>query len=105
MVLMGVTTMGLSAQTQGALLRMRNRRVARQILQSLTAWSTGLTVTEGEYVSSENGTSPWLATSSGTTGATAPTGQGAFNDGGVQWVRADIQSLLTFKFTGAPTPA
>jgi hypothetical protein len=97
--------MGLSATMQGALLRNRNRRIERQILQSLTPWSSGLVVTAGQYVSSENTTSVWLATSSGTTGATAPTGQGAFNDGGVQWVRADIQSLLTFKFTGAPTPA
>jgi hypothetical protein len=97
--------MALSTQVQGALLRMRNRRITRVILQSLTPWSPGLVVTAGEYVSSENGTSPWLATSSGTTGALAPTGQGAFNDGGVEWIRVDIQSLLTFKYSGAPTPA
>ena len=97
--------MSITAQTQGALLRMRNRRITRQILQSLTAWSSGLPVMEGEYVSSENGTSPWLAMSSGTTGASAPTGSGSFNDGGVTWVRADIQSLLTYRYSGAPTPA
>ena len=97
--------MGLSAQTQGAMLRMRNRRITRLILQSLTAWRTGLAVTEGQYVSSENGTSPWLATSNGTTGVTAPTGRGSFNDGGVTWVRADVQSLLTYRYSGAPTPA
>lgn len=95
----------LSATTQGALLRMRNRRMTRVILQSLTRWSPGLVVTEGQYVSSENGTSPWLAQNSGTTGATAPTGAGLQSDGVVTWLRVDVQSLLTFKYTGAPTPA
>jgi hypothetical protein len=89
---------------QGALYFNRRRRKANAILASLTAWSSGLTVTAGQYVSSESGTSPWLATSSGTTGATAPSGQGSFNDGGVLWVRADILALLQFLFTGAPTP-
>jgi hypothetical protein len=97
--------MGLSAQVQGALLRMRNRRLTRLILQGLTPWSSGLTVTTGDYVSSENGTSAWRATSSGTSGTNAPTGQGAFNDGAVSWVRVDVQSLLTYRYTGAPTPA
>lgn len=96
----------LSATTQGALLRNRNRRMTRIILQNLTPWSPGLVVTAGQYVSSENGTAPWLATSSGISGATAPTGpMRTFNDGGVTWVRADIQSLLTYRYSGAPTPA
>jgi hypothetical protein len=97
-------TMGLTAQTQGALLRMRNRRITRQLLESLTPWSHGLSVVDGQLVSSENGNSPWLATSTGTTGTNAPTGQGAFNDGAVSWVRVDVQSLLTYRYTGAPTP-
>lgn len=95
----------MDATTQGALLRNRNRRITRQILQSLTPWTTGLTVTAGQYVSSENGTSPWVARNSGVTGATAPTGQGAVSDGVVTWVRADIQSLLQFNYSGAPSPA
>jgi hypothetical protein len=94
----------MDATTQGALLRNRNRRITRQILQSLTPWTTGLTVTAGQYVSSENGTTPWLAQNSGVTGATAPTGQGVVSDGVVLWQRIDIQSLLQFKFNGAPSP-
>lgn len=97
--------MAYSAQMQGALLRARNRRITRQILQGLTAWRTGLVVTAGQYVSSENGTTPWIAATSGTTGASGPTGQGViFDDGGVSWARVEIQSLLQFKFTKAPTP-
>jgi hypothetical protein len=97
--------MAISAQMQGALLRARKRRIARQILQSLTPWSHGLIVTAGQYVSSENGTSAWLAVTSGTTGTQSPTGQNVlFNDGGVDWTRADVQSLLQYQYSGAPTP-
>jgi hypothetical protein len=98
--------MAFSAQTQGALVRNRNRRITRQILQSLTPWSSGLVVTEGQLVSSENQTSAWTAQSSGTTGATAPTQVNGYsvNDGGVVWVLTDIQSLLQYRYSGAPTP-
>jgi len=93
----------MDATMQGALYRNRRRRQSRQILQSLTPWSSGLVVTAGQYVSSENGTAAFKATTSGTTGATSPTGQ-TTNDGGVIWVRADIQSLLQFLNTSPPTP-
>lgn len=82
----------------------RRRRMANIVLQQLTPWSSGLDVTAGDYVSSESGNSPWLATSSGTTGDRPPYGQGAFSDGGVDWVRADIMSLLQFLYTGVPSP-
>lgn len=97
----------MDAQMQGALFRARKRRIARQILQSLTPWSgPGLSVTAGQYVSAENGTSAWLAVTSGTTGADAPTGQAIlFSDGEVSWTRADVQSLLKYQYSGAPTPA
>lgn len=95
----------ISTQTQGALYRSRRRRLSRLILQSLTPWSSGLSVSAGQYVSSENATSAWVAQSSGTTGASEPTGQGSFNDGGVTWTLADIPSLLAFLYAGAPTPA
>jgi hypothetical protein len=94
----------MSAVISAALYYNRRRRKANVILASLTPWASGLPVSSGQYVSSENGTSPWLATSSGTAGATAPSGQGAFNDGGVTWIRTDIQALLQYLFTGAPTP-
>lgn len=98
--------MAYTAQMQGALLRARKRRIARQILQSLTPWSSGLVVSAGQYVSAENQTSAWLAVTSGTTGASSPTGQAVlFDDGGVSWTRADVQSLLQYQYSGAPTPA
>ena len=82
----------------------RRRRLANIVMHSLTPWRAGLVVTAGEYVTSENGNAPFLATSSGTTGSTAPAGAGAINDGGVHWVRADAMSLLTYLYRGAPTP-
>ena len=96
--------MAISSAQQAALYYARRRRLAVTVMQTLTPWSHGLVVTAGQYVTSENGNAPFLATSSGTTGATAPAGAGAINDGGVNWVRADIQSLLQFLYSGAPTP-
>lgn len=92
-----------NAAQQGALYRNRRHRLSRVILQSLTPWRTGLVVIVGQYVSSENGTSAYEATTSGTTGATAPTGRST-NDGGVTWVKVGVQALLRFLNTGAPTP-
>jgi hypothetical protein len=51
-------------------------------------------VAAGQYVSSENGTAAFEATSSGTTGATFGVG--------VTFVRAYIQSL--FRMSSVPTP-
>ena len=97
--------MNYSPQMQGSLLRARKRRIARQILQSLTAWTSGLSVQAGQYVSSENGTSAWLAATTGTTGSQAPTGQAVlFDDGGVSWTRADLPSLLKYQYVSPPTP-
>lgn len=93
-----------SAQTQGGLYYARRRRKATGLLQSLTKWSHGLTVESGQYVSSENGTSAWQATTNGTSGTTAPTGQGLVDDGGVEWKRVDVVSLLPYLFSGVPTP-
>ena len=99
-----------TASLQGALYYARRRRIANSILASLTPWTSGLNVTAGQYVSSENGNSSWKATSNGLTGAKAPTGQGAFYDGAsgssgaVSWRRIDIMTLLTFLYRGAPTP-
>ena len=97
------TERDMDSVLQGALYRNRRRRLSRVILGKLTPWSTGLVVTAGQYVSAENGTAAFLATTSGTTGATAPTGR-TTNDGGVTWVRADIQSLLQFLNTSPNTP-
>jgi hypothetical protein len=89
-----------TSQQQAAMYRNRRRRLARVILQALTPWATGLTVTAGQYVSGENGTALFKATTSGVTAGTGP-----LSDGGVTWVRADIQSLLAFlNVTNLPTP-
>ena len=79
--------------------------MAFAVLKKLTPWSHGLSVTKGQYVSAENGTAAFLATNSATTGTNTPSGQ-SFKDGtsGVTWQRADIMSLLTYLYTGAPTP-
>ncbi len=95
--------MAMTTQMQGVLYRMRRRRLARVVLQSLTAWAPGLVVAAGQYVSSQSGNVAYVATSSGTTGATMPVGQSA-NDGGVSWILVDIQFLLNFLNSGAPTP-
>jgi hypothetical protein len=94
----------MDATMQGALYRNRRRRLSRVILGKLTRWSTGLTVTEGDYVSSENGTSAWVAQNSGVSGATAPTGTGSQSDGVITWLKVDVQSLLQFLNTSPPTP-
>jgi len=79
--------------------------MALTVLSKLTPWSEGLTISAGQYVSAENGNAAFLATDGGTTGPNPPVGQ-TFKDGnsGVTWRRADIMSLLTYLYTGAPTP-
>lgn len=87
------------AAVQAALYHNRRRRLSRVILASLTPWQVGLVVTVGEYVSGDGGTTPYIAATAGTTAGTDPT-----TDTGVTWVRQDVQSLLQFLNTGAPTP-
>lgn len=98
--------MTITRAQQAALYYARRRRLALSILQKLTPWSEGLSVTEGQYVSS--GGAPFIASHDGTTGPNAPFGQvfvdGYDGSGGVTWVRADTQSLLQFLYSGAPTP-
>lgn len=84
---------------QAALYYNRRRRLSRVILASLTPWRVGLVVTAGMYVSGDGGTTPYLATTAGTTAGTGPT-----TDTGVSWTRQDVPSLLQFLNTGAPTP-
>lgn len=90
----------------GALYRNRRRRLSRVILGNLTAFTSGLTVTEGDYVSSENGTSAWQAQNSGVSGATAPTQVNGrqVSDGTITWTLVSIQSLLAFLNSPPPTP-
>jgi hypothetical protein len=98
--------MTITRGQQAALYYARRRRLALSVLQTLTPWSEGLAVTEGQYVSS--GGAPFIAAHDGTTGPNAPFGQsfadGLDGSGGVTWVRADMQSLLQFLYKGVPTP-
>jgi len=87
---------------QSALYFNRRRRVSRQLSQSVTPWSSSLTVKKGDYVMVA-GTHLFRATEDGTTGATAPTAA-VGNDGAVLWVPAYVQSLEPFLFSGVPTP-
>lgn len=52
-------------------------------MDTTALWSAGLTISAGAYINS--GKLLYLATTSGTTGATAPTGTGTISDGGVTW--------------------
>ncbi len=81
----------------------RKRRRARRIIQSLTPWSAGLSVTQGHYVSYLD--NAYQALSSGTTGSTPPTNySGRQSDGTITWQYVDPASLSKYLFTGAPTP-
>lgn len=95
--------MSYTAQTQAGLYRARRRRQARLLLSQLTPWRSGLVVTEGQLVSSENGTSAYQAQNGGTTGAVAPTGRST-NDGAVLWVKFDTLALLQYLNSSLPTP-
>jgi hypothetical protein len=91
---------------QAGLYYSRRNRLARVVLGNLTAWAEGLSVTAGQYVQSAgNG---YLAVSSGTTGASAPTqtgGSANHSDGGVTWQYVDPQIFGNFVYTAPGTPA
>jgi hypothetical protein len=86
-----------TAPIKAAAFNMRLRRRSRQFADALTVHTAGLVVigadqfvgklTSGAmFVQDANG-NPWVALSSGTTGATALTGNGVVNDGGVSWLQ------------------
>jgi hypothetical protein len=89
---------------QVAFIRNRNRRLARQLMQTVGAWATGLVVEAGEFVTVDNGQTLLLAQSNGTTGATIPTGP-SYADS-VAWSWASAQQLLAFRYSpnGVPQP-
>jgi hypothetical protein len=80
-------------QMPATLYRMRRNTRLRQYIQTLTAWSAGISVTQGEYVTNANNV--YQAQSTGTTGATPPTqDRGAQSDGTITWIYTDPQVLL-----------
>jgi hypothetical protein len=91
----------IGAQVQAATYYNRRRRVARALQQKAVPWAHSLTVTKGEYVTHAGHL--FRATSSGTTGVTAPKGTNS-SDGAVSWSLADARALEQFLFKGVPTP-
>lgn len=77
--------MGQSAQNQAASWRIRRYNRSRIFTQNLTPWSSGLSVTTGDYVQSFN--LAWIALNSGTTGSTPPNNglHNTVSDGAVTW--------------------
>ncbi|MGD0023603.1 MAG: hypothetical protein ABSC37_03100 [Xanthobacteraceae bacterium] len=90
--------MSLATVTQAAAYFMRRNRKSRVIVDNLTQWTPGLTVTAGQYVKSYG--KAYRATNSGTTGTMAPTAlQGDQSDGAIIW-NANAQIFLE----SPPTP-
>jgi hypothetical protein len=82
-------------------------RLSRLVLQSLVPFSVGLTVTEGDFISSDLGSTLWIAQNSGTSGATAPTianGRTVQIDGSILWQPSDLAILARYVFQAPPQP-
>lgn len=95
-----------SRAQQAGLYYARRNRLSRQIIQGLTPWSAGLSVTAGQYV--QNAGNAYEALNTATTGSSSagpqqPSGQ--FSDGGVTWQFVDPQKMVRFLYTGVPEPA
>jgi hypothetical protein len=83
----------------------RRLRRARVVQQNLTPWSSGLSVSAGQYV--QNAGLAFQAQNSGTTGHDAPTqAAGVFDDGspGISWLAIPTTALIDFILTAPPTP-
>lgn len=100
---------GISALTQATLYRNRRRSLAKRLGDGLKPFAAGLTVTTGVYVRTTdvhlNTIAIFVATSSGTSGATAPkpNTNAVQSDGLVNWQWVNTQILLTL--ATIPTPA
>jgi hypothetical protein len=83
----------------------KKRRMAQIVLQSLVPFSVGLTVATGDYISSENRISAWVAMNPGTSADPAPTGTGIQVDGGgISWGKVDTALLARFVNNAPPQP-
>lgn len=92
-----------AAVSAAALYWSRRRRLSRLIAQMITPWASGLSVTEGQYVTTDTGQRVVRAGSTGVTGATAPTGLVSF-DGVIEWVTVPLTSLVLLNYLGVNTP-
>lgn len=86
--------MSMTAAISAALWRLRRRNRTKQFAAGLTVHGAGLTVTgmdqvataaAADFVQSEVDGLPWVALTSGTSGATPLAGNGTMSDGGVTW--------------------
>ena len=94
----------LAAANQAAMWRNRWMNRARIVVQNLTAWRSGLAVTEGQFVQNIN--NAYLALNSGTTGATAPVQQqGQSSDGAITWQFVPVTFFKTYINAAPSTPA
>jgi hypothetical protein len=97
--------MSQTSVMQGALLRNRNRRIARLLMQTeVSPWSALTVVESGMYVTTDNGQTLLYANAGGTTGSAAPT-HPTYSDT-ISWSAASSQVLLQYRFSssGVPTP-
>jgi hypothetical protein len=83
----------MSEAAQAAMYYQRKLRRSRALVQALPKWSTGLVIVAGEFVQSEG--NAYRATTSGTTGATAPSGYTVAFDGTVHWAYVNTRSIVT----------
>ncbi len=79
--------MSIAAALQAARFTIRKNRRSRQFISVLVPWSPGLSVTQGDVVSSFG--IAWMANSSGVTGTIAPAvgGNDQAFDGAIYWTR------------------
>lgn len=81
----------------------RRNRLARSVVQNLTVWSAGLSVTAGQYV--QHAGNAYKALGTGTTGATPPTlARGEQSDGTITWVYVDPQIFSDYVYNAPATP-
>jgi len=95
-------TIKLSSTRQGAMYRIRRSHRANGVVGTLTAWSHGLVVNEGQYVQSYG--QAYQAQNSGTTGATAPSGVESVivSDGVIHWLFVNNKTFLTNQTPSTP---
>jgi hypothetical protein len=73
--------------------RIRRNNDARKLLNGLTPFSPGLSVTQGDFIQSVG--LCYQAQNSGTSGASAPTQTtGTYNDGAISWLFFETRALL-----------
>jgi hypothetical protein len=97
--------MSQASVMQTALLRNRNRRIARLLMQTeVSPWSALTVVGFGMYVTTDNGQTLLRANGGGTTGSVAPTYP--FYSDTISWSVVSSQVLLQYRFSssGVPTP-